>query len=153
MMIFPIRADEEGRVDALQGLNVVDTQGHEAVTRLVEIAKALFGVPMGAATMLDDGKQWFYARVGLDAKETPRDMAFCNYPIYYEGLFEVTDATKDERFSSNPLVTGPTHLRYYCGAPIFCEGTPLGALCMLDNEPRRPASDLNKKILVDLAAA
>jgi GAF domain-containing protein len=153
MNTFPVRADEQGRIETLQGLNVVDTQGHEAVTRLVEIAKALFDTPMGAATMIDEGKQWFYSRVGLDARETPRDVAFCNYPIYYGQLFEVTDATQDERFSSNDLVIGPMHLRYYCGAPIFFEGTPLGALCMLDVKPRSPASDLHKKILTDLAMA
>jgi GAF domain-containing protein len=68
-------------------------------------------------------------------------------------LFEVTDASLDERFRENPLVTGPLHLRYYCGAPIIFDGTPLGALCMLDVKPHAPASDQHKKVLTELAAA
>lgn len=153
MISFPVRADENGRIDALQGLNIVDTQGHEAVQRFVEIAKALFDVPMGAATLLDEDKQWLYARSGLAVCETGRDVAFCNYPIYHEELFEVTDATLDPRFRDNPLVTDAPHLRYYCGAPIFFDGVPLGALCMLDVKPRDPASDVHKKVLTELAAA
>jgi GAF domain-containing protein len=150
---FPIRADEQRRIETLEALNVVDTEGHAAVTRFVEIAKTLFDTPMGAATMLDANKQWFYARSGLAAHETPRDMAFCNYPVYYEQLFEVLDASLDERFRDNLLVSGPMHLRYYCGVPIFLDGTPLGGLCMLDDRPHEPASDLQKKILTELAAA
>jgi GAF domain-containing protein len=152
-MSFPIRADEKGRLETLQNLNLVDTQSHAAVTRFVEIAKALFDTPMGAATLIDEDRQWFYSCSGLDVRETRRDLAFCNYPIYYEHLFEVTDASLDERFRENSLVTGPLHLRYYCGAPIFLDGTPLGALCMLDVKPREPASDLQKKVLTELAAA
>jgi GAF domain-containing protein len=152
-MSFPIRADEQGRLETLQNLNLVDTQSNAAVTRFVEIAKALFDAPRGAATLIDEDRQWFYSCSGLDVRETSRDVAFCNYPIYYEHLFEVTDASLDERFRDNPLVSGPFHLRYYCGAPIFVDGTPLGALCMLDVVPREPASDLHKKILIELAAA
>jgi GAF domain-containing protein len=153
MMPFPIRADEQGRVEILRGLNVVDTNSHSAVTRFVDIAKTLFDAPMGAATMLDDKKQWFYASFGLSARESARDLAFCNYPIYTEQVFEVTDASIDERFRAHPLVTGPLHLRYYCGAPIFVDGAPLGALCMLDTKPREPAPGMHKKILAELAAA
>jgi GAF domain-containing protein len=152
-MSFPMRADEQGRIETLHSLNVVDTQSHAAVTRFVEIAKTLFGTPMGAATMLDDDKQWFYARSGLEACETTRDVAFCNYPIYYEQIFEVPDASLDERFRENPLVSGPFNLRYYCGAPILLDGTPLGAVCMLDTAPHEPASDIQKTILIELAAA
>jgi len=152
-MSFPIRADEQGRLQTVQDLNVVDTHGHAAVTRFVEIAKILFDTPMGAATMLNEDKQWFYACSGLAVRETARDLAFCNYPIYYEELFEVTDASLDERFRENSLVTGPLHLRYYCGAPIILDGTPLGALCMLDVRPRAPASAMHKTILTELAAA
>jgi GAF domain-containing protein len=153
VMSFPIRADEQRRVETLHALNVVDTLGHAAVTRFVEIGKALFDTPMGAATMIDSDKQWFYARSGLSIHETTRDVAFCNYPIYYGQLFEVTDASHDERFRDNPLVSGSFHLRYYCGAPILLDGTPLGGLCMLDVRPHEPASDSQKRILTELAAA
>jgi GAF domain-containing protein len=152
-MSFPIRADEQRRVETLQGLNLVDTQSHLAVMRFVDIAKTLFGAPMGAVTLLDHQKQWFYACSGLAVRETARDLAFCNYPIYYERLFEVGDASLDERFRDNSLVTGSLQLRYYCGAPIFVDGTPLGALCMLGVEPQEPASVLQKTILTELAAA
>ena len=153
MNSFPVRADELRRIKTLHGLNVVDTPGSEAVTRLIEIARALFKTPIGAATMVDEGKQWFYACAGLDIREAPRNLAFCNYPIDHGSLFEVTDASQDDRFSSHPFVAGPMHLRYYCGAPILVDRMPLGALCLLDVEPRSPASDLNKTILIQLAAA
>jgi GAF domain-containing protein len=152
-MSFPIRADEHERLETLHGLNVVDTQSHASVTRFVDIAKILLGTSMGAATLIDDDKQWFYARSGLAACETTRDVAFCNYTIYYEDVFEVTDASLDERFRDNSLVTGPFHLRYYCGAPIILDGVPLGALCMLDIKPHEPASDAQRRILTELAAA
>jgi GAF domain-containing protein len=152
-MSFPIRPDEQQRVETLQSLNLVDTQGHLSVARFVDIAKMVFGTSMGAATLIDEEKQWFYARSGLTACETSRDVAFCNYTIYYEGVFEVTDAMLDERFRDNPLVAGPFHLRYYCGAPIILDDTPLGALCMLDSEPHAPASQMQRTILKELAAA
>jgi GAF domain-containing protein len=103
--------------------------------------------------LLDKDKQWFYARSGLTACETSRDEAFCNYTIYLEEVLEVVDATLDERFRDNALVKGPFHLRYYCGAPIILDGTPLGALCMLDLEPRAPAPAVHRQILAELAAA
>ncbi len=80
--------------------------------------------------------QWFLARTGTDASETPRDVAFCAHAILDDALFEVPDASRDARFADNPLVVDEPKIRFYAGAPISVEGHNVGTLCVIDREPR-----------------
>ncbi|MFN4140537.1 EAL domain-containing protein [Aestuariivirga sp.] len=133
---------EAERLAALYEVQILDTEPSiefDAVTRLVA---QHFGVPMCAVSFLDADRQWFKSEVGLGCSETPRTVSFCNHAIRSTGVLVVPDATRDERFASNPLVVGEPGIRFYAGYPIsITPGVPLGALCMADCLPRTLSSD------------
>ncbi len=149
----PFPVDEAARLEALERLGVLDTPPEERFDRLVRLAAASLGTPIALVSLIDARRQWFKARVGLDATETPREHAFCADAIVEadDGPFVVEDATCDDRFAANPLVTGAPHIRFYAGAVLHDPtGHPMGTLCAIDREPR-DLSTAQRQILRDLA--
>jgi diguanylate cyclase (GGDEF)-like protein/PAS domain S-box-containing protein len=144
--------DDDSRVAALHALGVLDTPPEERFERLTRLASALFGAPIALVSLVDRDRQWFKASVGLDATETPRNVAFCSHAVEQGDMLVVPDATRDARFATNPLVTGAPHIRFYAGQPVFAaSGHALGTLCVID----RVARDLDpfqRQCLRDLAA-
>lgn len=128
---------EEDRLAVLETYNIMDTAPQAEFDDIVELAAQICDVPIALISLVDDRRQWFKARVGVDATETPREVAFCAHAIQQAEVFVVNDATQDARFAENPLVTGDPNLRFYAGAPLETpDGYPLGTLCVLDNRPR-----------------
>lgn len=137
MQSAPPTIDENDRIAALQRLEILDTPAEAAYDRLVLIASKVFQMPIALVSLVDEERQWFKARVGLEAQETPREFAFCAHAIHDDGLFVVEDASQDERFHDNPLVAGDPDIRFYAGAPIPAPtGERLGTLCVIDRKPR-----------------
>ena len=133
----PIPADEDERLSALRALLLLDTPPEERFDRLARFVAEQLDVPIALLTLVDGQRQWFKARVGLDATETPRDISFCGHAIMKNDLFIVEDASRDPRFSDNPLVTGEPHIRFYAGAPLSAPGGHrIGTLCVIDTVPR-----------------
>jgi PAS domain S-box-containing protein len=134
---------EAQRLAALRSYNVLDTPADAAVDRLADLAGNLFDAPISLVSLVDEERQWFKAKIGLDACSTPRDQAFCAHTIAVEpgAVMVVEDATLDSRFADFPLVTGPSRVRFYAGAPLITkDGYRLGSLCVMDSKPRpRPA--------------
>jgi GAF domain-containing protein len=128
--------DERKRQSALEVLKVLSDAQQSEYDDITKLVSLICGVPISAVSLLDNDRQWFKSKVGLGVSETPRDWAFCDYAIRDTVPFVVTDASKDERFIDNPLVTGEPHIRFYAGAPIIVSGQPLGTLCVIDNVPR-----------------
>jgi PAS domain S-box-containing protein len=133
---------EPDRLAALDSYAIMDTAAESDFDDLVRVAAQICGAPIALVSLVDGQRQWFKAAIGLDVKETPRDIAFCAHAIQQRGVFVVDDASKDARFADNPLVTGDTHLRFYAGEPVETpEGLPLGTLCVLDTEARTLSAD------------
>jgi diguanylate cyclase (GGDEF)-like protein len=144
-------ANEVERLHVLRALAILDTQAEERFDRLTRIATRMFNVPISLVTLVDSNRQWFKSCMGLQVKETPRDISFCGHAILGNDAFVINDASKDPRFSDNPLVTGVPHIRFYAGQPIrTTHGFKIGTLCLIDSQPREfPASDVED--LTDLA--
>lgn len=134
---YPIAGDERERLAELTRYHVLDTAPEQVFDDTVQLARSLFGVATSVVSLVDDERQWFKARVGLDACETGRDEAFCTYAILRDDVMVVPDARADERFAANPLVTGAPFIRFYAGAPLKTPaGYNIGTLCVFDPEPR-----------------
>ena len=137
-MEAPLPANETDRLAALYGLDVLDTEPEKDFDDIVALASHVCGVPMSLVSLLDTDRQWFKARVGTDLTETTRDLSFCAHAILGRDLLVVPDARQDARFADNPLVTEAGGIRFYAGAPLVTsDGFGLGALCVIDSEPRR----------------
>lgn len=144
--------NEAERLKTLRSLDILDTPQEERFDRIVRMAKRIFGVPIALVTLVDENRQWFKAHMGLEARETPRDVSFCAHAILGDEIFIVPDALKDERFADNPLVTGEPHIRFYAGCPLRAtDGHKLGSLCIIDTVPRHLNND-DLTSLLDLAA-
>lgn len=150
--LFPIPDDEAQRLAALAATNLVDSPPEERFERIVRLASKVTGSPIALISLLTARRQWFKARVGLPAQQTPREWAFCAHAILQDAPFVVEDATTDTRFAGNPLVLADPHIRFYAGVPLRdSAGMAMGTLCVIDREPRKlRASEL--QALVDLAA-
>ena len=134
-------ADEDARVAALRRLAILDTEPEPGFDALVRLATAAFGVRSAVISFIDDRRQWIKAGEGFSLAETDRAEAFCRYALVDpQQVMVVLDARVDPRFSASPLVTGEPFVRFYAGTPLLVDGFAVGALCLLDPEPRETFS-------------
>lgn len=125
------------RLATLKSLNVLDTPPEERFDRVTRMAKRMFGVSTALVSIVDENRQWFKSRQGLDVAETPRNVSFCGHAILGDDVFLVQNALQDERFADNPMVVGDPNIRFYAGYPLRAsDGQKLGTLCIIDSQPR-----------------
>mmetsp|Transcript_41097 Transcript_41097/g.131474 ORF Transcript_41097/g.131474 Transcript_41097/m.131474 type:complete len:992 (-) Transcript_41097:91-3066(-) len=135
----PHPRNEGKRAKVLQKMEVVDTVAEERFDVMTRICERVFDVPIALVSLIDSNRQWFKSCIGLDVRETPRDMSFCAWTLLPKEpmCLVVPNALEDPRFKGNPLVTGPPNIRFYAGAPLIgLDGARLGALCIIDVRPR-----------------
>jgi GAF domain-containing protein len=151
IMAVTFPSNEAARLAALDRYAILDTEPEQAFDDLVILASHICKTPMALLSLVDDHRQWFKSAVGVQVRETPKEISFCTHAIQQSDLFIVGDAQKDPRFRDNPLVTGEPHIRFYAGAPLVNEdGFALGTLCVADRQPRELDED-QKIALLSLA--
>lgn len=142
MSDLPIPKNEHNRIRKLDSYKILDTEAEQQFDDLTKLAAQIFDVPICLVTLIDENRQWFKSKVGLDISETSREVSFCQYAIMGEDLMEVEDANLDQRFKDNPLVTGKPKIRFYAGAPLVDDdGYVLGTLCVIDQKPKKLDQD------------
>ena len=152
MHIAETPENEIERLHALKASGLLDTAPAAEFDRFTRLAQALFGCKISLFSLVDEDRQWFKSRQGTALKETPRDVSFCAHAVFNNQLLYVPDASTDERFADNPLVTGAPAIRLYAGVPLHSvDGFPLGTLCIIDDIPRE-LNQLQLTLLQDLAA-
>jgi len=143
--------NETLRLSVLRRLKILDTPAEERFDRITRVAARLFNAPITLVSLVDENRQWFKSCIGLPMRETPRGMSFCAHALLGDDTLVIPDATADDRFRDNPLVTGEPFIRFYAGQPLRTwEGLPMGTLCILDREPRS-FSAADRAVLKDLA--
>jgi len=136
-MSAPTSSAESARVAALDRYAILDTEPEQAFDDLVVLAAHVCKAPIAMLSLVDDHRQWFKSKVGVEIRETPRETSFCAHAIQQQELFIVPDTWKDARFRENPMVLDEPHIRFYAGAPLINEeGFALGTLCVIDRQPR-----------------
>jgi hypothetical protein len=156
-----VAASEPLRLAALYELGLLDTPSEERFDRVVRLAKRIFDVPTVAVNLIDADRLFTKSAIGAEAgTSTPRDISFCPRTIDTGVSLVVPDARMDPDWAGNPLVTGDPGIRFYAGAPLAAPGGEIvGALCLVDYEPRELAptdhallEDLARWVEVELAA-
>jgi PAS domain S-box-containing protein len=151
-MQAPLAKNEAARINALRKYAILDSPEEPAFERITRLAARLLSTPMTSLTLVDEDRQWFKSTYGLNQRETSREVSFCAHAILSNEVMVVPDATADERFAKNLLVTGEPNIRSYAGAPLRTpDGLNLGTLCAIDTVPRQFSLD-EQQLLADLAA-
>ena len=145
--------NEPDRLRALYECCLLDTPPEDTYDRIARVAAQVFLTPIAAISLIAEDRQFLKSVVGMEARESPRDIAFCAHAILSDEPMVVLDARLDPRFSDNPLVTGEAGIRFYCGAALKTpDGFRIGALCVIDSEPRTEVPQRLIDLLRDLAA-
>ena len=119
MIALPVPPNEPERLKALEDYHILDTIDEADFDRLTQLAAIICDVPISLVSLVDEKRQWFKSNHGLGVKQTPRELAFCQYAIMNPSVFEVKDATKDDRFRASPLVADPAFgVRFYAGSAL-----------------------------------
>ena len=142
---------ERARLESLASYNILDSAPEHEYDDIVQRAAALCECPISTVTLVDRHRQWFKASVGLDIRETERDIALCDHTIRGTGPLIIPDTLRDDRFAANPVVTDTNGIRFYAGTPLLSsENQVLGTLCVMDYRPRN-LSDAQANYLALLA--
>ncbi|AMJ95496.1 hybrid sensor histidine kinase/response regulator [Alteromonas stellipolaris] len=137
MIPAKVPENEEQRLRELLSYDVLDTDAEQLFDDLTQLASQICDSPIALISLVDPNRQWFKSRVGIEATETSRNIAFCSHAILQREVFEVSNAKEDPRFHDNPLVTGEPNIRFYAGAPLITpSGHAIGTLCAIGDKPK-----------------
>ncbi|HTO34000.1 MAG TPA: GAF domain-containing protein [Pararhizobium sp.] len=154
--------DHQKRLEALEAYDILDTPPEPEFDDIVLVASIACKTPSALVSLVEIGRQWFKARVGFEAGETQIGQSICANAMGSPDVLVIPDLTQDPRTSTNPLVVGKPHIRFYAGAPLITpDGTIIGTLCVIDtmarpqglDEPQRKALEaLARQVILLLEA-
>ncbi len=117
-------------------MKILDSRSEQVYEDVVLLASQICNTPISLVSLVEEDRQWFKAKIGLDISQTSKEVSFCAHAIQQSATLVVTDAQRDPRFTNNELVTGDFHLRFYAGAPVYANDEPVGTVCVIAKEPR-----------------
>ena len=133
----PVPYNEVERLQVLNDYHILDTPPEERFDAIVREAASRCNAPIALFSLVDENRQWFKSRVGLDVQETDRALSFCAHAVANDAPLVIGDTLKDSRFVNNELVVGHPYIRFYAGIPVRANSKePLGTLCIIDSSPR-----------------
>ncbi|MBD2524498.1 GAF domain-containing protein [Nostoc sp. FACHB-133] len=128
---------EMARLEALRQYQILDTEPEEAYDNLAQLAAFICGTSISLVNFIDENRQWFKAKVGLDVSEMPRSIGLSYLCQERRNVVVVPDTLADEKLANNPVVTGYPYVRFYAGVPLITpKGDMLGTLCVIDQVPK-----------------
>lgn len=149
----PFPEDEDARLRSLKDMEILDTPAEDRFDCITRIARRVFETEYAAVNLIDSDRQWGKSSCGIDNFNSPREESFCAHAILDEESTIILDATRDERFSDNPFVTGSPGIRFYMGHPVHSpDGHAIGTLCVIDTAPRESVSEEDRRVIEDLAS-
>ncbi len=129
---------EVARLEALRQYQILDTEPEEAYDNLAQLAAFICGTPISLVNFIDENRQWFKAKIGLDVSEMPRSVGLSYLCQEQRHVVVIPDTLADEKLASNPVVTGYPYIRFYAGVPLITpKGDMVGTLCAIDQVPRQ----------------
>jgi diguanylate cyclase (GGDEF)-like protein len=150
VLAAPIPPNESARLESLRRMLLSYAPTEASLDHVTHAARRMFGAPIALISVVDSDRLWFKSCIGLNVRETPRDISFCGHAILEDAPLIIEDTLLDPRFADNPLVIAEPRIRFYAGRPLRNgEDFPLGALCIIDHEPRRLSED-DRRLLDDL---
>ena len=136
-MKYPVPANEEQRLRQLKEYQVLDTLPEAEFDDIARLAAIICEVPITLISLVDENRQWFKSKIGLDIEEASRETSMCQYAIMDDDVFEISNASEDQRFVDNPYVKDGLKIRFYAGAPLRAPGgLNVGTLCVIDTKPK-----------------
>ncbi|WP_066376183.1 GAF domain-containing protein [Anabaena sp. CA = ATCC 33047] len=137
-MKFDFNSEEQARLAALREYEILDTEPEEAYENLARLAAFICGTPIALVNFIDEHRQWFKAKLGIEVSEMPRSIGFSYLCQEKQGVVVVPDALADARLSTNPVVVSYPYVRFYAGVPLLTpQGQMLGTLCVIDHQPKQ----------------
>jgi len=138
MQKAPVPINDEARICAVEGLNLLDTASEERFDCITREAIKRFSVPISTITLVDKDREWFKSAQGLQVKEGPRDISFCGHALMSQVILIIEDTLADPRFADNPMVIGEPYIRFYAGKSLYDYkiNLPVGVFCIKDHKPR-----------------
>ncbi|HET6568125.1 MAG TPA: PAS domain S-box protein [Rhodothermales bacterium] len=120
--------------------------------RIAQHAARLAGLPYVAIATLDEVGQWRLKCQGLDSRPAIQSTSIFAEAALSDGPLVVENTLEDVHFAASPLVTGPSAVRFFAGAPLRnADHVVLGVLCVMGGEPRRLSKE-ESELLEDAAA-
>lgn len=140
---------EAERLAALDSYDILNTSPEREFDDIVRLASTICQTPVALISFVEEGRQWFKSKLGVDISETGLDASICAHALLESDYMEVPDTTKDKRTIDNPLVAGDPHLRFYAGATLHTpDGLPLGTVCTLDYKPRHLSEEQKESLKI-----